>query len=247
LNFATSNLKESPIPLALEAADTALGLLVKSSAEPGNLRIVGLVNYAYSNWRSTVILTLIGATHQVPTVSRTTLEALLYAHLFSKEEKWLQCWVNRHASAKEASKFRNEGPKAARAALERRDQRLANEIKELTDFFIDFGGYPNIGAIENLSTYFSNPEDRDGAFVVFAQLENMQKRSETTIFIMQVAGIMFNILKVMWPQKYQLLAIETHEKRFRYLAQVYVEEHRCRFRSSSLNHPASNSAPPLPQ
>ncbi|WP_373947274.1 hypothetical protein [Paracoccus marcusii] len=216
-----SNL-DGPMPLFINAADKAMGILIRNLSSPGKLRAVGLINYAYSNWRSAVVLAQAGCVHQLPLVLRPSLEALTYAHLFASSSEWQTCWENRHTTKAAAQKFRKDGPKAARDFLKKSNTKLAAEIASLTEDFVDFGGHPNIGAIEHLSSYYTNPTDSNSAFVVFDQLAGEEKRYQANIWILQFSGIILDLLKMMWPERYMLLRIEDMDKTYRRLGVEFI-------------------------
>ncbi|WP_146010293.1 hypothetical protein [Acidimangrovimonas sediminis] len=212
-----------PIPLCVNGADKALGTLVRNLGQGDALRVVGLVNYAYSNWRAAALLGQTGNAHQVPLVLRAALEGMLYANLFLRDENWKKRWEARHSSKTAADRFRKEGPAAARAALKKVDHELEKSIKHIIQYLIDFGGHANIGAIEASSTYFANAEDADSGFVVFTQLAGERRRYEATVSILESAGAILKILRHMWPDRYMLLGIENLEREYRLLARIFIE------------------------
>lgn len=222
LDDVRSNL-DGPVPLFINAADKAMGTLIQQLSRPNAFRSVGLINYAYSNWRTAVVLGQTGNAHQVPLVLRPALEALLYAHLFLRSDEWRKCWERRHSSKNAANKFREKGPAAARGALRSVDPGLEKKIKELTQEFIDFGGHPNVGAIETSSSYFSNPDDPDSAFVLFTQLAGVRRRYEAQLSIIRAADITLSFLKVMWPERFAILCIHDLQQDFRRLAALFIE------------------------
>lgn len=222
LDDVRSNL-DGRVPLFINAADKAMSTLIRHLSKPNTLRSVGLINYAYSNWRAAVVLGQTGNAHQVPLVLRPALEALLYAHLFLKSDEWRQCWERRHSSKKAANKFREKGPAAARGALKSVDAALEQKIKELTQEFIDFGGHPNVGAIETSSSYFTNPDDPESGFVLFTQLAGERRRYEAQLSIMRTADITLRFLRVMWPERYTILCIDDLQRDFQKLAALFIE------------------------
>lgn len=222
LDDVRSNL-DGPIPLFINAADGAMGTLIRQLSKPNTLRSVGLINYAYSNWRAAVVLGQTGNAHQVPLVLRPALEALLYAHLFLKNDEWRQCWERRHSCKKAEKEFRDKGPRAARHALKAVDAALEQQIKELTQEFIDLGGHPNIGAIETSSSYFTNPNDPKSGFVLFTQLAGARPRYAAQLSIMRTADITLSLLRIMWPERYAILCIGDLHRDFRKLAALFIE------------------------
>lgn len=225
LHDARENLN-GPIPLFTHTADKAIGTLVKHPSGPGTLRQVGLINYAYSNWRSAVLLGQTGNSHQVPVVLRPAVEALGYAHLFLKEHTWQKCWESRHKSKSAEQKFRRHAPKAARDCLKSASPDLASRVEELTQEFVDFGGHPNVSAVEASTSYFQNSEDKDIGFVVFSQLAGVEERYFAQLSIIRTADIFLDTFKIMRPNIYHLFNTDSLRENLHRQIKIYREQNR---------------------
>ncbi|QRZ12685.1 hypothetical protein JWJ88_08690 [Paracoccus methylovorus] len=215
------NLERGPTVLAVASADATLSLFIGNLDHAKGYRSVGLVNFAFSTWRTAAVLSKAGNASQIPSLLRLSLESMLYAHLFMHDSGWLKIWSERGTNPKSRDNFRRNGFGAARAAMQMRDKRLFEAIISLYDEMIDTGGHPNSDAIELMTTMDFKPGEENGT-VYFSHLGDGAARHLATVNVVRAADQILCVAKHIWPERYELYGIRLQHKAFREQAITYI-------------------------
>lgn len=210
-----------PIPAVVTYADDMLGHFLKNLHNSQGLRSLSLFNYSYGSWRASTLLTLAGATPQVPTLHRHALEAALYGYLFKFDGEMKRLWERRHESNSIKSKFRNGGLPKAKKILSDKDPALSASIFDFYDHLIDFGGHPNVLALESLTEYVIEDGASHGG-VVFQMLSGQEERVTANTHCVALAIMIASLARYVWPTRFDILGIQGRLDRIRHEASVYV-------------------------
>lgn len=215
------NMSDGPTVIAISSADAALNSFMSILDNAKGYRSVGLLNFSYSTWRTSAVLSKAGNTSQVPTLLRLAIEASLYAHLFKESASWRDVWEKREICRKSKDKFRKEGLSAANSALRRGNEPLAIKAKTLYDQMIDIGGHPNATAVDLMTTLDFKEGEQDG-MAYFSQLSDHDARYLANLNIISTADVILSVAQLTWPERHTLYGIQAHHDKMKRDAYIYT-------------------------
>ncbi len=136
--------------------------------------------------------------------------------------EWRATWQARHKGKSQATKFREKGGPAAKAALRKTNPKLADEYVRLYDELIDFGAHPNVAAIE-LSTSYHFEDGAEDGMVYFSQLTGATERYFSSIQLAEICNFILQVLRLIWPERYLILGVEKSRVELLRQTTLYIE------------------------
>lgn len=192
-----------PMPVYLGQAESLLSDYFQRINAAGHFPAYKLFSQSLGGIRAAILLTLGGATGQVPSILRHSIEAASYAVLFEHKQEWEEVWALRHQSNSKKKKFRDKGLGAAREVLS--EYNLRDMMVRLYDLCIDVGAHPNVWGV-NAGITYQKLENGD-YFVDLPQLHGQQQKDQSSYVIVQVIVFVLEALATVWPEQHEDLLV----------------------------------------
>ena len=188
-----------PKPFCIELADDLLMKCANNLHENLHVTSARLFQIGFGSWRSAILLTLAGATSQVPAVLRHALECACYSFLCANDESFAQTWWDREVSesARKSLKGRNSPMAKARELLKSRNLPLHKQVKQTYDHLIDFGAHPNVLIFAD----HMDEGDESGIYTT-KLLGSGEARSSAHVTSSGVALEMLLLFRETWPVRF---------------------------------------------
>lgn len=203
---AQSNLN-SPIPIAVGQADSAMEKLFRDWHYPPKVSSLKMMAFAWSSLRSACMLSRMGMVGHVAPIQRQALEAIGYSFLFNSEPDFHNIWMARDEDPVAKNRFRREGWSKTKDCLRKSNKGLLEQVEIIYDDLIDFGAHPNPALLHSVSTFRRTGEEWQAEF---SQLQGQPFVDHAHYYTARLLFCALEVSQMIWPVRFSEADVQLH-------------------------------------
>ena len=181
--------------------------LIKNISQQDDAVLGLLLMRCHSSYLNAIRTLLSGAVVETFILLRSVLESSLYGlHIDSNDDLW-KVWINRHQSAKDLKRCRDEFSYGnIKATLTKKSPLLSKTINSLYNTTIDFGAHPNEMAITSNSTLVKT--EKQISFTTNYLTGDSLSLTHATKVTLQVGVGALSVFEKMRKDRFEILGID---------------------------------------